>query len=111
MPLAGFDAVGCRLDLVSTTFVETPAEALGGPRTVKKLSARVARSRRFVERARQGKKVTPSLKRAVRELRTLARELAKGERKGKIDPALATPLVALVTGAEAELGSLRATLR
>jgi hypothetical protein len=110
LPLAGYDAVGCRLDLVAATFLETPAEALGGPRTVKKLSARVARVRKFVQRAHEGRKVTPSLKRAGRELKALARALAKGERKGKIAPAVATPLVALVTRAESDVVSLRAAL-
>lgn len=110
-PLVGFEAVGCRLDLVTATFVETPADALGGSRAVKKLTTRVARTRRFVDRARSGKKVTPSLRQAVRELKALGRALAKGERKGKIAAELATPLVALVSGAEIELGSLRATLR
>ncbi|MCW5889755.1 MAG: hypothetical protein KIT14_04310 [bacterium] len=110
-PLVGFDAVGCRLDLVSATFVETPPQELGGTRAVHRLERRVSRARRFLDRARQGRKVSPSLKRAVRELRMLARDLSKAERKGRITAAVAAPLVVLVTGAETEIGSLRATLR
>lgn len=107
-PLAGFDGVDCRLQILSDVLQSQSSDALGGPRSARQLKAKVAQSLRLVITARTKRKPTPMLRRAKQALdgfRTLAK---RGMRRHRIDGDLGGQLIGLAGETAGLIDSLRA---
>lgn len=107
-PLAGFDGVDCRLQILSDMLQSQSSDALGGPKSARQLKAKVAQSLRLVNTARTKRKPTPVLRRAKQALngfRTLAK---RGMRRHRIDGTLGGQLVDLAGETAGLIDVLRA---
>lgn len=106
----GFEAVDCRLDTIDGTLASADVETLGGKKCATQLDRAVARARSAMAMARTGRKVTPNLRRANKQLRTFQKGVARAQRKG-MPAILGSRLMALATGATSEIGALRSAQR
>ncbi|HEV7734374.1 MAG TPA: hypothetical protein VGR62_19530 [Candidatus Binatia bacterium] len=110
LPLAGFEAVDCRLDTIDTTLAAESIETLGGKKWATRLDKSLTRARSAVAVARTGRKVTPSLRRANQQLRTFQKSLTRAQSKG-MPAILGNRLMVLASGATNEIGALRSAQR
>jgi hypothetical protein len=107
-PLEGFDAVDCRIDILSTAIGAESPEEFGGPRKAHSLITRIDNARAFLDSARQGTKVRSKLRLATRQLRTLNRALQKTIKNGKTPPQVGQFLSDRIQEALVELNELSA---
>jgi hypothetical protein len=107
-PLEGFDAVDCRIDILSTAIGAESPEEFGGARKAHSLITRIDNARAFLDSARQGTKVRSKLRRATRQLRTLNRALQKTIKNGKTPPQVGQFLSDRIQEALVELNELSA---
>ncbi|HEV7732706.1 MAG TPA: hypothetical protein VGR62_11115 [Candidatus Binatia bacterium] len=107
-PLLGYDAVSCRLDTIGTVLVGQPVEALGGKKLATRLGKTMAHARTALDMARGGRKVTPNLRRANKQLRLFGKGVTSALKKG-MAPELGAQLTSLAAGATTEIDVLRAT--
>ncbi len=105
--LAGFDAVECRLDTIDTVLAGETPETLGGKRLAKRLTQSLSRARSAVTAARSGRKVTPNLRKAKKQLHTFTKSVTSAGKKG-LAAHTAAELMSLASGATDEIGVLRA---
>ena len=107
-PLQDFDAVDCRIALLTSAIsVESPAE-FGGGRKTHALLMRLDNAQNQVDAARQGGKVRAKIRLAIRQLRTLNRALEKTIKNGKTPASVGDFLTARIQEALAELDQLSA---
>jgi hypothetical protein len=110
-PLEGFDAVDCRIDILSTAIGAESPEEFGGPREAHSLITRLDKARAFLDSARQGTKVRSKLRLATRQLRTLNRALQKTIKNGKTPPQVGQFLSDRIQEALVELNQLSGSRR
>jgi hypothetical protein len=107
-PLQDFDAVDCRIALLTSTISgESPAQ-FGGARKAHALLMRLDNAQNQVDAARQGTKVRAKIRLAIRQLRTLNRALQKTIKNGKTPASVGDFLTARIQEALAELDQLSA---
>jgi hypothetical protein len=107
-PLQDFDAVDCRIALLTSAISgESPAE-FGGPRKTRALLMHLDNAQNQVDAARQGTKVRAKIRLAIRQLRTLNRALEKTIKNGRTPASVGDFLTARVQEALAELDQLSA---
>lgn len=107
-PLAGYDAVECRLDTIDTVLAGENVDSLGGKKFAKRLTQSVARARTAITSARSGHKIVPNLRRANKQMRTFQKSVSGAQKKG-LPLTLGANLISLASGATNEIGALRAT--
>jgi hypothetical protein len=102
----GVDSVTCQLGELLEDVAPIPAEQLGGAQSKAKITRRLDKALRIMEKVRTatGRLATAGPKKARAELRTLIREVERGIRKGNIDPTVGN---ALLEGVRATLESLQ----
>jgi hypothetical protein len=110
-PPPGFDGVDCYLDALSATLSGESPDALGGPKTARQLSGRIARAQRLVRVARDKRRPLPTLRRAKKQLRSFRAMTARGQRRKRIAGRLGDRLLALVGEATSGIESLQSVLR
>jgi len=103
--LAGYDAIGCRLELTSAVLTEQADATLGGTRSAKRFKAQLSRVQAAIKTARAGKRVAPSLRRAKKQLGAFDRGITAATGRG-MPAAVADRLRPLVNGAASEIGAL-----
>src|SRR5262249_115911 len=86
--LQRFDAVNCHIDLVARMIAEQPSDTFGDRRVTKALLAHIGKARGLVDAARLEISPGPDLRLALRQLRTVARGLARKARSGETPPDL-----------------------
>jgi hypothetical protein len=108
LPLVGFDALSCRLDMLRIGLGTLPVEMLGGKKIGRQLATSLERATSAMQVAQDGKKVTANLRRARKQLNIFMHALKRAQRKG-MPPDVSARLQALASEAMDELGSLRAS--
>jgi hypothetical protein len=105
-PLQDFDAVDCRIELLTSAISdESPAE-FGGNRKTRALLQRLDNAQGLLDAARQGTKVRAKIRLAIRQLRTLNRAVEKTINNGKTPASVGDFLTARIQEALAELEQL-----
>jgi filamentous hemagglutinin len=108
LPLVGFDALSCRLDMLRIGLGTLPVEMLGGKKIGRQLAASLERATSAMQVAQGGKKVTANLRRARKQLNIFMHALKRAQRKG-MPPDVSARFQTLASEAMDELGSLRAS--
>jgi len=106
-PLAGYEAVFCRLDTLRDTLADEDAVDLGGPTTYARLQRRLARAHDLVVAAQAGRRERRRLRRALQQLGAFGRLVRRKGTKGSVDPDLSEELTGLVSATVSEIGFLR----
>lgn len=109
-PMAGFEAITCRLDTLEAALRTNPASAVGGNRALRRQLVRLARTRALVLAASTGDRAGARLRRAQRKLDAFALTVAVGLRRGRVIGGLGQVLDGLATQAAAELRALRSSV-
>jgi hypothetical protein len=106
----GIDAVTCSLGEQIELVGPIPADQLGGTQSKKRITRRLDRSLRIMEKVRNatGRIAVTGPKKTRTELKQLTRELERGIRKGSIDPTIGNALLAEV---QATLASLQPLIK
>jgi len=107
-PLQGFDAVDCRIELLTSAIGAESSAEFGGSRKTRSLLQRLDNAQTQVNAARQGTKVRAKIRLAVRQLRTLNRAVEKTINNGKTPASVGDFLTARIQEALAELEQLSA---
>jgi hypothetical protein len=107
-PLAGFDGVDCRLQILSDMLQSQSPDALGGPKSARQLKAKLAQSLHLVNTARTKRKPAPMLRRAKQALNSFRALAKRGMRRHRIDGDLGGQLVDLAAQTAGLLDALRA---
>jgi hypothetical protein len=94
----GIDSVTCRLGETLEDVATIPADQLGGTQSKNKITRRLDRALRIMEKVRNatGRLAVAGPKKARAQLQTLTREVERGIRKGSIDPTVGNALLAEV---------------
>ena len=106
-PLAGYDAVFCRLDTLAGVLADEDPIDIGGPAVYARLQRRLQHAHDLVALAQAGRRVRRNLRRALGQLGAFDRVVKRGGRHGLVDPDLGEELGGLVRGALAQIGFLR----
>ena len=103
----------CGVALLTAQVNGATLDQLGGKATANRLRAILRRADRFLDLARGGKNVGPSLRRALREIKSFERAVQRGLRRKRrpIDTAVGTSFLSLSLDARSEIGSLQASTR
>jgi hypothetical protein len=105
-PLAGYEAVYCRLDTLRQVLVEEGPSSFGGAAAYGRLERRLEQAGNRVDVAQSGKRVRRQLRRAPQHLGAFGRLVRRGGRQGLIDPDLGEELSGLAAAAVAQIGTL-----
>ena len=108
LPLVGFDALNCRLDMLGVGLRTLPVEMLGGKKIGRQLATSLERATSAMQAAQDGKKVNANLRRARKQLNIFMHALKRAQRKG-MPPDVSARFQVLASEAMDELGSLRAS--
>jgi len=106
-PLAGFDAVFCRLDTLAETLNEEDAVDVGGQTTYARLQRRLGRAHDLVAVAQTGRRARRHLRQALQQLGAFTRAARRQGKQGNADPDLVEELTGLASAAVSEIGFLR----
>jgi hypothetical protein len=99
------------VNVLAELLESTPTEALGGPRSARALTTKIAQARRLLTLARTKANPTPTLRRAKKQLRRLRSLAQRATRRGRITGAVGEQVVFLATEATAAIDQLRAQAR
>lgn len=99
-------AAACRVATLTNTLQTSPADALGGKATVRRLDAFLTRADKFLGLAERGTKTEANLRRARRELKAMEKAVRRGlnRKRTPIDPELGQFLLGLARAATNDVG-------
>jgi hypothetical protein len=106
-PLAGFDAVDCRLKVLSDMLAAEPPDLLGGAKSARMLKATITQTLRLIDAARTKRKPAATLRRAKQVLKLFRTLTKRGMRRQRIDDGVGAQLVTLASETASLIDSLR----
>jgi hypothetical protein len=108
-----FGAATCGVTMLTARVEDAAVDQLGGQGTARRLQSFLRRATRFLDSARDGKRVTSNLRRAQRQMKSFERTVSQGLRRKRrpIDGDIGNDMLLLSSGTRSMIGVLRASVR